>query len=171
MYSLESLAGSRFSVFASPAKTGMISQWLLYVNASVFLTHTGSPVSARWSWFGESSVTRRRASSRSCGAQKTVCKICGRAHSGWYDRTTRRAHDLSCGNTRVYLEFEVRRILCRCCGKVKRERLDFLADNPFYARLQGKDRRYIKGQKYVLLSNHENLTLDGRRLYWRRTSG
>ena len=32
-----------------------------------------------------------------------------------------------------------------------------------YARLQGKDRRYIKGQKYVLLSNHENLTLDARR--------
>lgn len=42
--------------------------------------------------------------------------------------------DLSCGDTRVYLEFEVRRILCRCCGKVKRERLDFLADNPFYTR-------------------------------------
>ncbi|GAB1233600.1 hypothetical protein UT4_20680 [Ferrigenium sp. UT4] len=32
-----------------------------------------------------------------------------------------------------------------------------------YARLQGKDRRYIKGQKYVLLSSHENLTLDSRR--------
>lgn len=32
-----------------------------------------------------------------------------------------------------------------------------------YARLQGKSRSYIKGQKYVLLSNHENLTLDGRR--------
>lgn len=32
-----------------------------------------------------------------------------------------------------------------------------------YARLQGKDRRYIKGQKYVLLSRHENLTLDGRK--------
>jgi transposase len=28
-----------------------------------------------------------------------------------------------------------------------------------YARLSGKERRYIKGQKYVLLSNHENLTL------------
>ena len=41
---------------------------------------------------------------------------------------------MSCGNTRVYLEFEVRRILCRCCGKVKRERLDFLADNPFYTK-------------------------------------
>ena len=32
-----------------------------------------------------------------------------------------------------------------------------------YARLQGEDRRYIKGQKYVLLSSHENLTLDARR--------
>jgi transposase len=35
---------------------------------------------------------------------------------------------------RIYLEFEVRRLLCKGCGKVKRERLDFLADNPFYTR-------------------------------------
>jgi transposase len=40
--------------------------------------------------------------------------------------------DLSCGDTRVYLEFEVRRVQCRGCGKVKTERLDWLADNPFY---------------------------------------
>ncbi len=32
-----------------------------------------------------------------------------------------------------------------------------------YARLAGSERRYIKGQKYVLLSNRENLTLDGRK--------
>jgi transposase len=32
-----------------------------------------------------------------------------------------------------------------------------------YARLTGKDRRFIKGQKYTLLSRHENLTLEGRR--------
>ena len=32
-----------------------------------------------------------------------------------------------------------------------------------YARLSGKDRRFIKGQKYTLRSNHENLTLEGRR--------
>jgi transposase len=32
-----------------------------------------------------------------------------------------------------------------------------------YARLSGKDRRFIKGQKYTLLSRHENLTLDGKR--------
>lgn len=32
-----------------------------------------------------------------------------------------------------------------------------------YGRLSGKDRSYIKGQKYTLLSNRENLTLDGRK--------
>jgi len=31
-----------------------------------------------------------------------------------------------------------------------------------YARLSGKQRRFIKGQKYTLLSNRENLTLEGR---------
>ena len=31
------------------------------------------------------------------------------------------------------------------------------------ARLAGKDRQFIKGQKYTLLSNHAHLTLDGRR--------
>jgi transposase len=37
----------------------------------------------------------------------------------------------------VYVEFEVRRIDCRDCGKVKRERLDFLSDNPFYTKRFG----------------------------------
>lgn len=32
-----------------------------------------------------------------------------------------------------------------------------------YRRLSGKDRRYIKGQKYTLLSHRENLTMEGRR--------
>lgn len=32
-----------------------------------------------------------------------------------------------------------------------------------YARLSGQDRRFIKGQKYTLLSHKANLTLDGRR--------
>jgi transposase len=55
-------------------------------------------------------------------------------HFGWYDRSTRRVRDLSCADTRVYLEVEVRRVRCRSCGKVKRERLDFLADNPLYTK-------------------------------------
>ena len=51
---------------------------------------------------------------------------------GWYDRKVRRVRDLSCGDTRIFLELEVRRVECRRCGTVKRERLDFLADNPLY---------------------------------------
>ena len=35
---------------------------------------------------------------------------------------------------RIFLEIEVRRVQCRRCGKVKRERLEFLADNPFYTK-------------------------------------
>ena len=54
---------------------------------------------------------------------------------GWYDRRTRRTRDLSRGDARIYLELEVRRVQCKNCGKVKRERLEFLADNPFYTKL------------------------------------
>ena len=53
---------------------------------------------------------------------------------GWYDRRTRRTRDLSCGDARIYLEFEVRRVQCKSCGRVKREELAFLADNPFYTK-------------------------------------
>ena len=53
---------------------------------------------------------------------------------GWYDSKTRQVRDLSCGDTRVVVELEVRRLVCRSCGKVKRERLDWLADNPFYTK-------------------------------------
>ena len=35
---------------------------------------------------------------------------------------------------RVYLRFEIRRVHCRRCQAVKRERLAFLADNPFYTK-------------------------------------
>jgi transposase len=40
--------------------------------------------------------------------------------------------DLSCGDRRIYLELEVRRVDGGRCGQVKRERLTWLADNPFY---------------------------------------
>jgi len=56
---------------------------------------------------------------------------------GWYDRKIRQVRDLSCGDTRILLELEVRRIDCRSCGKVKQERLDFLADSPFYTKRFG----------------------------------
>src|SRR4030042_752683 len=42
--------------------------------------------------------------------------------------------DRSCGDLRIYLEVEVRRVECRQCGTVKTERLEFLADNPCYTK-------------------------------------
>ncbi len=53
---------------------------------------------------------------------------------GWYDRRTRRVRDLPCGDARIFLEIDVRRVRCKSCGQVKSERLDFLADNPFYTK-------------------------------------
>ena len=41
---------------------------------------------------------------------------------------------MSCGDARIYLEVEVRRVQCRRCGKVKREKIDWIADNPFYTK-------------------------------------
>jgi transposase len=46
----------------------------------------------------------------------------------------RRFRDLSCGGLRVYPELEVRRVGRRRCGKVKRERLEFLGDSPRYTK-------------------------------------
>lgn len=46
----------------------------------------------------------------------------------------RRVRDLSCGDTRVYLEVEVRRVWCYNCGTVKREKLPWVADKPFYTK-------------------------------------
>lgn len=42
--------------------------------------------------------------------------------------------DLPCGDRRIYLDVELRRVAFRGCGRVKQERLDFLADSPFYTK-------------------------------------
>lgn len=42
--------------------------------------------------------------------------------------------DLSCGDARIYLSMEVRRVDCMKCGKVKSEKLDWLSNNPFYTK-------------------------------------
>jgi transposase len=54
----------------------------------------------------------------------------------------------------LYDKFHVMRHLGEALDKVRKRE---------YARLSGKDRSYIKGQKYTLLSNREHLTLDGRK--------
>jgi len=46
----------------------------------------------------------------------------------------RLVRDKPCGDYRIYLEVEVRRVFCKGCGQVKQERLDFLAEYPFYTK-------------------------------------
>lgn len=67
-------------------------------------------------------------------SKQTRSGTCGLLHHSWYDRTARRVRDLSGGDRRIYLDIEPRRVACRHCGGVKQERLDFLADSPFYTK-------------------------------------
>lgn len=53
----------------------------------------------------------------------------------------------------VFDKFHIMRHLTNALDEVRRSE---------YRRLKGKDRSYIKGQRYTLLSNQENLSLDGR---------
>jgi transposase len=41
---------------------------------------------------------------------------------------------LSCADHRIYLDLEMRRVDCRRCGAVKRERLDFLVENALHTK-------------------------------------
>ena len=63
-----------------------------------------------------------------------MCGVCGGVQWGWYDSKLRTVRDLPCGGMRIYLEIDIRRIDCRSCHGVKQERLDWLADNPFYTK-------------------------------------
>ena len=49
-----------------------------------------------------------------------------------YDHKVRRGRALACGDTRVYLEVEVRRVWGPHCGAGKQEQLSWLAATPFY---------------------------------------
>ena len=61
----------------------------------------------------------------------------------------------NCPDARVvYDKFHIMRHLGDALDQVRRNE---------YHRLAGKDRTFIKGQRYTLLSSHENLTLEGRR--------
>ncbi len=54
----------------------------------------------------------------------------------------------------IFDKFHILRHLSQALDAVRRSE---------YARLSGQDRRYIKGQRYTLLSRRENLSLNGRR--------
>jgi transposase len=55
--------------------------------------------------------------------------VCGKSYRGFYDRLIHRVRDLDCGGTRIYLDFEYRRVFCQRCRAVKRETLTWLASS------------------------------------------
>ena len=63
-----------------------------------------------------------------------MCGVCGKAHRTFYDHKERWIRDLSCGDTRLYLAIEIRRVRCRQCDKVKQEQLAWIADSPFFTK-------------------------------------
>ena len=54
----------------------------------------------------------------------------------------------------MFDKFHLLRQLGKALDKVRKQE---------YARVTGNKRKFIKGQKYVLLSNRENLSSDGRK--------
>ena len=97
-----------------------------------YRTNTSSPDSVRALKYVEYSATRKHGLSNLSAHKKTACGCCGTLHRSYYDKKIRRIRDLSCGDARIYLEVEVRRAQCKRCGKVKQEKLPWLANNPFY---------------------------------------
>jgi transposase len=81
--------------------------------------------------FGDPDVRIVRLDRRS---KKPSAGAAGTCRWGWYDRRLRQVRDLPSAGFRIVLELEVRRVDCRNCGKVKRERLDFLADNAHFTK-------------------------------------
>jgi transposase len=58
------------------------------------------------------------------------------------------------GASMLYDKFHALRHLSDAMDKVRRSE---------YARLKGEDRKFIKGQRYTLLSHRENLSMDGKK--------
>jgi transposase len=63
-----------------------------------------------------------------------VCGVCSEVQFHHYDKRPRQVRDLSCGDRRVYLAYEGRRVDCSRCQAVKNESLEWLADNPLYTK-------------------------------------
>src|SRR5450756_2860533 len=109
----------------------MITGW---ENRDDYWTNTTSPGFGRDLKYRGYLEIRALGSSDLRGSKKTICGCCGTAHRSHYDKKVQQTRDLSCGNARIYLEAEVRRVKCKRCGTVKREKLPWLANNPFYTK-------------------------------------
>ena len=55
--------------------------------------------------------------------RRLTCAVCGWSTAAGYDRSVRRWRHLDAGSSKVWLEAEIRRLDCRCCGKVVTEQV------------------------------------------------
>src|SRR5450756_2020400 len=87
----------------------MITGW---ENRDDYWTNTTSPGFGRDLKYRGYLEIRALGSSDLRGSKKTICGCCGTAHRSHYDKKVQQTRDLSCGNARIYLEAEVRRVKC-----------------------------------------------------------
>ena len=112
----------------------MMYGWQNPSNAADWRTHIPSLAFARCNVSKACSEIPALACYPRSTGKKTICGTCGTTYRSWYDRRRRRVRDLSCADHRIYLDLEVRRVDCRQCGAVKRERLDFLVENALHTK-------------------------------------
>ena len=122
-------------------KSGMICAWLPLDDLPIY---SASLVFVHLRRHEGCSATRRRVCFAWSGVEKNRCGVCDALVRGIYDRKVHRVRDLSCGDARIYLEFELRRVWCRRCGAVKQERLPLLADT-----VAGMGNRWVFESEYT----------------------
>ncbi len=63
--------------------------------------------------------------------RRVVCGTCGTVHFTWYDHRRHLVRDLPCGDTRVFVDIELRRVRCMQCAAVRKESIDAVIGSPF----------------------------------------
>lgn len=109
----------------------MVCAWLPFDDLAIYLV---SLAFAHIQRREECSAARRRASFAWSDRRKSPLRSQRALAHGINNRKPSRVRDLFCGEDRIYLKFELRRVWCRYFGVVKQEKLPWLADSLFYTK-------------------------------------
>ena len=132
---VESRTSTGFAEFEVERKFGMISRWPLLPNAKVCWTHIVSRVVIPRLVFVVSSVTPRRVSLHLPGAQKNALRFVRPPFTGVSTIAPGGRFAICRAATCAFISISKCAVSSAgSCGKVKREWLEFLADNPFYTK-------------------------------------
>lgn len=99
-----------------------------------WLTHIPFLAFAPWQPCEVCSETRKLALSLWSGGEKNTLRNVRDMPLELVRPQAAASGDLPCGDYRIYLDLEVRRVDCRRCGMVKRERLEFLLENALHTK-------------------------------------